>query len=153
MRVEEIEEKLIYGISTRTKNSNEMNPETSKIGTIWQKFDNTVEVNYKDGERVYGVYYNYASDSNGEFDVLAGYETSNNKLDKVTIQKGKYLVFNKIFNQTDDNTRIQAVIETWGKIWEYFLDENSQYKRIYTTDFEYYKNQNEIEIYISIKMA
>ncbi len=153
MRVEEIEEKLIYGISTRTKNSNEMNPETSKIGAIWQKFDSTVEVNYKDGEKVYGVYYNYESDSNGEFNVLAGYETSNDKLDKITIQKGKYLVFNKIFNETDDNTRIQAVIETWGKIWEYFSDENSQHKRIYTTDFEYYKNQNEIEIYISIKMV
>ncbi len=150
MRVEEIEEKLIYGISVRTKNSNEMNPETAKIGAIWQKFDSTVEVNYKDGERVYGVYYNFESDANGEFDVLAGYEILNSKLDTVKIQKGKYLVFNKIFEETDDNTRVQAIIETWGKIWEYFLNEDSQYKRIYKTDFEYYKGQNEIEIYISI---
>ena len=150
MRVEEIEEKIIYGISTRTKNSNEMNPETAKIGAIWQKFDSTVDVNYKDGERVYGVYYNYESDANGEFDVLAGYETPNDKLDKVIIEKGKYLVFNKTFEQTDDNTRIEAIIETWGKIWEYFSNENSQYKRAYKTDFEYYKGQNEIEIYISI---
>ena len=151
MRVEEIEEKIIYGISTRTKNSNEMNPETAKIGAIWQKFDTTVEVNYKDGERVYGIYYNFESDANGEFDVLAGYETSNDKLDKATIEKGKYLVFNKTFEETDDNTRIQAIIATWGKIWEYFSNENSQYKRIYKTDFEYYKSQNEIEIYISIE--
>ena len=127
-----------------------MNPETAKISAIWQKFDSTVEVNYKDGERVYGVYYNYESDANGEFNVLAGYEISNDKLDTVKIEKGKYLVFNKIFEDTDDNTRIQAVIETWGKIWEYFTNKNSQYKRIYNTDFEYYKNQNEIEIYISI---
>ncbi|MFK5975266.1 MAG: effector binding domain-containing protein [Sulfurovum sp.] len=150
MRVEEIEEKIIYGISTRTKNSNEMNPKTAKIGAVWQKFDSTVEVNYKDGERVYGIYYNFESDANGEFDVLAGYETSNDKLNTVKIEKGKYLVFDKIFEETDDNTRIQAIIETWSKIWEYFLNENSQYKRIYKTDFEYYKNQNEIEIYISI---
>jgi predicted transcriptional regulator YdeE len=150
MRVEEIEEKSIYGISVRTKNSNEMNPETAKIGAIWQEFDSTVEVNYKDGERVYGVYYNFESDANGEFDVLAGYEILNSKLDTVKIQKGKYLVFNKIFEETDDNTRVQAIIETWGKIWEYFLNEDSQYKRIYKTDFEYYKGQNEIEIYISI---
>ena len=150
MRVEEIEEKLIYGISTRTKNANEMNPETAKIGAIWNKFDSTVEVNYKDGEKVYGVYYNFESDANGEFDVLAGYETLNDKLDTVKIQKGKYLVFNKVFDETDDNTRIQAVIETWGKIWEYFSDENSKYKRKYETDFEYYKTQNEIEIFISI---
>jgi len=151
MRIEEIEEKLIYGITARTKNSNEMNPQTAKIGAIWQKFDKTVEVNYKDGEKVYGVYYNFESDANGEFDVLAGYEKENEKLDKVTIQKGKYLVFNKIFEENNNAIRIQAVIETWGKIWEYFSDENSQYKRVYKTDFEYYKNQNEIEIYISIK--
>lgn len=151
MRVEEIEEKLIYGISTRTKNSNEMNPATAKIGTLWQKFDNKVEVNYKGGERVYGIYHNYESDAHGEFDVLAGYETSNDELDTVKIQKGKYLVFNKIFEGIDDSARIQAIIETWGKIWEYFSDEVSQYKRAYKTDFEYYKNQNEIEIYISIK--
>jgi predicted transcriptional regulator YdeE len=93
MKVEEIEEKIIYGIKTRTKNSNEMNPETAKIGVIWQKFDSAVEVNYKDGERVYGIYYNFESDANGEFDVLAGYETSNDKLNTVKIEKGKYLVF------------------------------------------------------------
>jgi len=151
MRIEEIEEKIIYGISTRTKNSNEMNPETAKIYKIWQKFDSTVEVNYKDGERVYGVYYKYESDANGEFDVLAGYETSNDKLDSIKIEKGKYLVFNKTFEENNNNLRIQAIIETWGKIWEYFSDENSQYKRVYKTDFEYYKGQNEIEIYISIE--
>jgi len=150
MRVEEIEEKIIYGISTRTKNSNEMNPKTAKIGALWQKFDSTVKVNYKDDERVYGVYYNFESDANGEFDVLTGYKTSSDKLDAIKIQKGKYLVFNKTFEETDDNTRIQAIIETWGKIWEYFSNEDSQYKRVYKTDFEYYKGQNEIEIYISI---
>ena len=150
MRIEEIEEKTIYGISTRTKNADEMNPETAKIGTIWHKFDTAVEVNYKDGERVYGIYYNYESDENGEFDVLAGYEVPNNKLDNIKIQKGRYLVFNKTFEETDDNTRVEAIIETWGKIWEYFSNEDSQYKRIYKTDFEYYKGKNEIEIYISV---
>ena len=153
MRVEEIEEKIIYGISTRTKNANEMHPETAKIAAIWQKFDSTVEVNYKDDEKVYGVYYNYESDANGEFDVLAGYKTSHDKLDTVKIQKGKYLVFNKTFENTDDNTRIQAIIETWGNIWEYFSNESSQYKRMYKTDFEYYKDPYEIEIYISISIS
>lgn len=150
MRVEEIEDKLIYGIATRTKNSDEMKQESAKIGTIWQEFDATVEVNYKEGQRVYGVYYNFESDANGEFDVLAGYEVSNINLDNVKIQKGKYLVFSKIFQENNDAARVQAIIETWGKIWEYFLNEDSQYKRVYTTDFEYYKCPNEIEIYISI---
>jgi predicted transcriptional regulator YdeE len=151
MRVAKIEEKMIYGISTRTKNADEMNPQTTKIGAVWQKFDETVDVDYKGGERVYGVYYNYESDANGEFDVLAGYETSNEKLESIKIETGKYLVFNKIYKENNDNSRVQAVIETWGEIWEYFANENSQYKRAYKTDFEYYKNQNEIEIYISIQ--
>jgi len=151
MRVAKIEEKMIYGISTRTKNEDEMNPQTAKIGAVWQKFDETVDVDYKGGERVYGVYYNYESDANGEFDILAGYETSNEKLESIKIETGKYLVFNKIYKENNDNSRVQAVIETWGEIWEYFANENSQYKRAYKTDFEYYKNQNEIEIYISIQ--
>ena len=150
MRVEEIEEKTIYGISTRTKNTDEMNPQTAKIGALWQKFDNTVDVDYKGGERVYGVYFNYESDANGEFDVLAGYETPNEKLESVKIEKGKYLVFGKVFTENSDEARVQAIIETWGKIWEYFSNEKSQYKRAYKTDVEYYKNQYEIEIYISI---
>jgi predicted transcriptional regulator YdeE len=151
MRVEEIEEKTIYGIATRTKNVDEINPQTAKIGAIWQKFDKTVSVDYKGGERVYGVYYNYESDANGEFDVLAGYETSNKKLESIKIKRGKYLVFNKTYKENDDYARVHAIIETWGKIWEYFSNENSQYQRAYETDFEYYKSQNEIEIYISIQ--
>lgn len=151
MRIEEIEEKNIYGITTRTKNSDEMNPNTAKIGSVWKKFDSEIQVNYKDGERVYGVYSNYESDANGEFDVLAGYEKSNDSLDTVTIEKGRYLVFSKIFEGSDESTRIQAIIDTWGKIWEYFSNEDPEYKRAFSSDFEYYKEMNEIEIYISIK--
>ena len=151
MRVEVIDEKQIYGVKTRTKNSDEMNPQTAKIGAIWQKFDNTVEVDYKGGQKVYGIYYNFESNANGEFNVLAGYEVSNDKLDTVTINKGKYLVFHKRFQENNDKARIEAIIETWGEIWNYFIDENAQYKRVYKTDFEYYKGQKEIEIYISIE--
>lgn len=147
MRLEEIKEKLIYGISTRTKNIDEMNPQTAKISTIWQKFYQAVECE----EKIYGVYYNYESDTNGEFDVLAGCEIFSDKLAKVKIEKGKYLVFNKVYEENNHDARIQAIIETWGEIWQYFSNENSQYKRAYKTDFEYYKNQNEIEIYISIQ--
>lgn len=150
MKTVEIEEKVIYGISIRTTNANEMNPETAKIGKTWQKFDNDVTVDYQNGERVYGVYFNYESDANGEFDVLAGCEKGNNSLDNAVIQKGKYLIFEAKAKKKDDNARIQAVIETWGKVWQYFNNEKSEYKRAYQTDFEYYKNQTDIDIYISI---
>lgn len=35
MRIEEREEKVIYGISTRTNNSNEMDAKSSKIAKLW----------------------------------------------------------------------------------------------------------------------
>ncbi len=149
MKVVDIEEKTIVGISTRTTNANEMNPETASIGKAWQKFDKEVTVDYQNGERVYGVYYNYESDANGEFDVLAGSE-NNHLQDKVTIKKGKYLLFEGKAKTSDDSARIQAVINTWGIIWEYFAKENSEYKRAYQADFEHYKSQTEIDIYISI---
>lgn len=150
MKIEVIDEKQIYGLSVRTTNTNEMNPETAKIGKTWQKFDSEVSVDYQGGERVYGVYYDYESDANGKFTVLAGTETPNNSLEKVTIQKGKYLVFEGKASTSDDKGRVQAVIDTWGEIWSYFGNSSSAHKRAYKTDFEFYKNQTEISIYISI---
>ena len=150
MKIEIVDEKQIFGISVRTTNANEMNPETARIGKIWQKFDSEVSVNYQSGERVYGVYYNYESDANGEFTVLAGTEKLSNSLEKVTIPKGKYLVFEGKAPTSDDKGRVQAVIDTWGRIWSYFESGGSEHKRAYKTDFEHYKNQTEISIYISI---
>lgn len=150
MNVEEIDEMQIFGISVRTTNANEMNPQTAKIGKTWQKFDREVLVDYKGGERVYGVYYNYESDANGEFSVLAGTEKANSALEKVTILKGRYLVFDAKALTADEHGRVQAVIETWGKVWGYFSSEGATHKRAYGTDFEHYKNQTDISIYISI---
>ncbi len=150
MKVVEIEKKQIYGLSVRTTNSNEMSPETAKIGKTWQKFDSEVSVSYEGGERVYGVYYDYESDANGEFNVLAGTETINHSLEQVTIQSGKYLVFEGKARSPDDSARIQAVIDTWSEIWAYFSNKESEYKRAYGTDFEYYKDQTDVHIYISI---
>ena len=150
MDIVEIDEKAIFGISIRTTNANEMNSSTAKISKIWQKFDSEIDVDYQGGERVYGVYYNYESNANGEFDMLAGCEKENNSLDKVVIQKGKYLLFNGKAKTPDDDARVQAVIETWGKVWKYFSNEGSEYKRAYKSDFEHYKNQRDIDIYISV---
>ena len=43
-------------------NHTEFSPQ-GKIPTLWQKFDNSIPVVYKGGEKmVYGVYFNYESD-------------------------------------------------------------------------------------------
>ena len=148
MKIVQIDEQRINGISIRTTNENEMNSEKSRIGALWQTFDNNVSVDYKNGKRVYGIYYNYESDANGEFSVLAGTDqddTSTCELEKINILSGQYLVFEA------KGEMPQVVIDTWGEIWAYFSNEEVEYKRAYTTDFEYYKNQNEIEVCIAVK--
>ncbi len=138
--------KRIHGISIRTNNIDEMNPKTAKIGALHQNFDKEVAVDYANGERIYAIYYDYESDASGNYSVLAGFDGKNkeNNLEVVEIQAGKYLVFSA------KGEMPQIVIETWGEIWNYFSSKDCKHKRLYTTDFEYYKSQNEVEIHIAI---
>jgi predicted transcriptional regulator YdeE len=148
MTIVRLEEIQIIGISVRTINADEMNPETSKIGKLYQRFDQNVTVNYKDGARVYGVYFNYESGASGEFSVLAGsdrIESNKEKLEMVTIPAGKYMVF----EGKGDVPRV--VFETWEKIWDYFSNDSTLHKRAYTTDFEHYRSPEEVDIYIAIQ--
>ena len=125
-----------------------MNPSTGKIFSLWKRFDDKVAVDYKNGNRVYGVYFEYESDAPGEFTVLAGTDqmnaNSSETLETIVIPRGKYLVF----HATGEMPKI--VIDTWAEIWEYFSQEDTEYKRSYTMDFEYYVNQNEIKVYIAV---
>jgi predicted transcriptional regulator YdeE len=149
MKSVEFNEKRIIGISTRTTNAKEMDPSTGRIGPLWKEFDAQVEVDYKNGKRVYGVYFNYESDATGEYSILAGTDqldaNSSAKLETIVIPSGKYLVF----TAKGDIPRI--VFDTWGRVWEYFSKKDAEYDRSYITDFEYYVNQNEIEVYIAVK--
>ena len=153
MQEVQVESKIIKGIGTRTTNQNEMKPETAKLGALWQTFDKKVPVDYQNGDRVYGIYYDYESDANGEFSVLAGFDgaiNADSDLDEVSIEGGKYLRFDATAKTADDAGRVQAIIETWGTIWQYFSGK-PEYERAYKTDFEFYKDSTHIEIYISIK--
>jgi len=142
-------EKLINGISIRTDNATEMDPNKGKIGALWQTFDATVPVDYKHGERVYGVYFNYESDHHGKFDVLAGFDgkslPTNVHLESQIIPETKYLVF------THKGEMPQIAIDAWTDVWNYFNNEAAEYQRAYSIDFEYYPNGNEIEVHIAIK--
>lgn len=149
MKIVRLDDKHIMGISIRTKNVDEMNPATAKIGALYQRFDKQVPVDYQNGARVYGVYYNYESDHSGEFSVLAGVDIIDpalaEGLENVTLPAATYLVFEATGEMP------QVVIETWKTIWDYFSKPDVQYQRAYTTDFEFYKNQNEVAIHIAIK--
>ncbi|GAB2684548.1 GyrI-like domain-containing protein [Aliiglaciecola sp. 3_MG-2023] len=141
-------EKMINGISTRTNNAVEMSP-NGKIPALWSSFDATIPVDYKNGERVYGVYYNYESDHNGMFTVLAGFDgqsiPSNPDIEQIIIPKAKYLVF------SHKGEMPQIAIDAWTEVWEYFSNGHAEHQRLFTTDFEFYPNGNEIEVHIAVK--
>ncbi len=150
------EDQNIQGISIRTNNANEMNSDTGKIPSLYQTFDEQITVDYKNGARVYGVYFNYESDASGDFTVLAGadhIESSKTELEKITLPAGKYMLFE------GKGEMPQVVIDLWKQVWQYFSDESSNEnshekpveKRSYQVDFEHYLNQEEVMLYISIK--
>ncbi|MBS9782496.1 MAG: effector binding domain-containing protein [Arcobacter sp.] len=139
-----LESFTISGIKTRTNNKNEMNPNTSKIATLWQEFYQDEVAKKLNSSEIYGVYYNYESDVNGDFDVMAGCKGANNEYENISIEEGKYLVFKK------SGTMPQAVIDVWSEIWEYFSSKSKEI-RTYKYDFEKYASANEVEIYIGIE--
>jgi predicted transcriptional regulator YdeE len=148
MSVIHVDEKTIFGLVARTNNENEMNPQLGKIAGLVEKFDTSVSVNYRSGARVYTIYSEYETDASGNYSVLVGadkVESSTVELESVKIQEGNYLVFSGQGQVPD------IVFETWSKIWSYFKNENCPHTRAYSTDFEFYKSQNEIEIHIAVK--
>ncbi|OUS29020.1 hypothetical protein A9Q99_10445 [Gammaproteobacteria bacterium 45_16_T64] len=148
MKIVAVKEKVISGMSVRTTNEREMNVKTAKIGAIVQRFDNAVSVDYKRGARVHNVYFNYESDASGEYTMMAGadsVESTKERLETVTIQAGNYMVFSA------EGEVPEIVYTTWSKIWDYFSNEDVSHQRAYTTDFECYKSETEIEIHIAVE--
>ena len=148
MSVIHVNEKTIFGLVARTNNENEMNPQLGKIAALVKNFDASVSVNYRSGARVYTVYSEYESDASGNYSVLVGtnkVESSTVELESVKIHEGSYLVFSAKGEVPN------IVFETWSKIWNYFENEKCPHIRAYSTDFEFYKSQNEIEVHIAIK--
>ncbi|MBK5373469.1 GyrI-like domain-containing protein [Pseudomonas sp. TH08] len=140
----------VSGLSVRTTNAAEHNPETAKIGSMWGEFFGKGFTESIQGKRadspVYGVYSAYESDASGHFDVIAGVAVDEASADfqSVTIEAGDYLVFEAQGPLPD------AVIATWGKVWTFF-EENPQIQRRYATDFETYTGPESVAIHIGIR--
>ena len=151
MELMHFSEQTIHGLTIRTDNNTEFNPKTGKIAGLWQKFDHEVPVNYRGGERVYGIYSSYESDHTGEFEVLAGFDgeklPDHISLIKKVIPAGEYLVFSK------KGKMPQIAIDAWTEVWQYFCTEESapEYQRNFLVDFEYYPGPDEIQVHIGIK--
>jgi len=148
MKVSYVKKLMLLGISTRTNNANEKNQETQKIAPLWEKYDveniYSKTFNKASNTSFYGIYSNYESDVNGDYDATVAVEVTKTKDNPIIIENKKYLVFKKEGELPD------VCSELWEEIWDYFAS-NSEYERAYAVDFEKYSKENLIEIYISIK--
>ncbi len=141
-----IEAFTVNGITTRTTNAAEMNPATAKIGNLWQTYMGGLAQKGQQPTVVYGVYSNFESDENGEYDIsvaqkdAAGLEGEHS----LTIPAGTYLKFEK------QGECPAACLELWQEIWAYFATPEAP-KRTFICDYEDYYGLDAVAIYIAIE--
>lgn len=147
----QIRELSITGISIATNNVNEMHADTAKIPALWSKFYSDYVTSLNSDANIYGVYYEYDSNAQGNYRVLAG-STSEARhchtviKEQIYIKPGSYLCF------TATGAMPEAVISLWQQIWSYFADkQQSRYQRRFDTDFEHYVSDTEVKVYIGVE--
>ena len=150
----------LVGITARTSNQLEMNPETAKIGATMQKFFmeglQSKIANRIEPGRLFAVYTNYESDEHGEYTYFLGQEVSSfeehsKELEKLTIPAQTYVKF------TSNPAPMPAVvIDMWQNIWKMNSSDLGG-SRAYIADFEVYDERSHnpqnavLDIYIGIK--
>lgn len=148
----QIDSIAVIGQQIRTSNAREMDPDTAQISRLWTHVytDNLFgQIPHLLGDMTpIAVYTDYESDHRGDYALVvsggvAKIDTVPQSLTALTIPAGRYLVF------TANGTLPQAVIDAWGQIWAYFEGE-APYTRLYTCDFEHYRSENSVDIYIAI---
>lgn len=150
-RLIRIDNFYVAGLSVRTINRDEFNPATARLPALWQRFftagfvDNIPE--QTPGSPIFGVYSDYESNATGHYTVTAGVKSELQSTtpmhSTITIPSGDYLVFE------NQGMIPQIVVETWQRIWTYF-ESQEKYIRHFNTDFEMYKSDGHIAIYIGV---
>lgn len=147
MKLGYVKKLMLSGITTRTNNKNETNEQTQKIAPLWEQYDNeniySQTLNKAKNTSFYGIYSNYETDQNGDYDVTVALEVTKAK-NAIIIENKRYLIFKK------EGELPEVAFELWQEIWDYF-ENNDEYERDFLIDFEKYSKEDEIEIYISVK--
>ncbi|CDH08197.1 GyrI-like domain-containing protein [Xenorhabdus bovienii] len=142
----------LVGISTCTKNAHEMDAATAKIMPLWQHFYQDIYPKQLSGNVVYGVYSNYESDANGQFDVIAAvkeHEGDNaqtgSSFDKIELVAGRYIIFSGLAGEGN------PVFQLWQQVWQYFEQPDCLHQRSWKTDYEVFHQDGKIELFIGIE--
>ncbi|MGP4041212.1 GyrI-like domain-containing protein [Gracilibacillus sp. D59] len=130
MRIE-----LLTSIRTNNFNDEQM---MEKIQNMWKEAYRRLEGK---NDTVYGVYYDYESDFEGDYSIGVGIENVENG-NMLISDQANYNVY-KVASSEEE-----GILRTWQKIWG--LEESGELERAYTVDFEKYLPNGEIEIHIAI---
>lgn len=150
----------LIGLSVRTNNKNEMNPQMAKISKLSSEFfgkniANQI-LNRKNPGTTFSVYREYDSDEYGDYTYFVGEEVNSfenipNGLEKLIIPASQYQKFTTSSGKMPD-----VVINAWQKIWEMSSNDFGG-ERAYQADFEVYGDRacdpanTSLDIYIGIK--
>ncbi|MEO8249484.1 MAG: GyrI-like domain-containing protein [Burkholderiales bacterium] len=144
---EHIDAFAVAGLTVRTTNREEIDPNTQRIGALWGRFFSESLPDKTPGRtsdaRIHGVYSNYELDAHGPFDLTCGVAVEP-RADAVPIEAGDYLVFRGA------GPMPQTVIAAWQRIWQYF-GEHPQVVRRFVSDFETYEGSDAVAIHIGVK--
>jgi len=158
IRLDEIK---LVGITARTNNELEANPESAKIGMMMQKYFSkkvSTQIQHKKNlGNIYSCYTDYQSDFTGDYTYFIGEEVTSfeNIIDPdlrtLTISGQDYVKFT-----SEPGPMPEVVINMWKEIWK-MKDSDLGGTRSYIADFEIYDErslnpQNAVlDIYIGIK--
>ncbi len=158
--IEQISEIKLVGITERTSNVAEINPNTAKIGATIQKFfkENLPDKisNRKTPGKMFAVYTNYESDVNGDYTYFLGEEVTSfdnvaEGLETLIIPFQNYMKFT-----SQPGEMPTVVINMWQDIWK-MNEADLGGKRAYIADFEVYDERSKdpkntvLDVYIGIK--
>lgn len=146
------------GVSVETSNALEASPATARVPALWQRFyadalPARLSANRFNG-RVVGVYSSYENANLAGYRVTAAVQLVRDHtvaagMQRVVVSPGEYLRF------TAYGTGPMAVVDTWGKIWEFFSHGHhplaGRFERAYTADFERYGDPDTFTVFIAVK--
>jgi len=150
----------LVGLTARTNNKNEMDPQTSKIGGLASRFWGQNIANQiphrKNPGVTLSVYTEYESNEHSDYTYFIGEEVSSfedvpSEFQKLTITAAKYQKFT-----TPSGKMPEVVINAWQQIWKMTSDDFDG-NRAYVADFEVYDQRASdptnasLDIYIGIK--
>lgn len=149
----------LVGITARTSNALEMNPDTAKIGATMQKFFGSgmqAQIpQRKNPGTVFAVYTNYESDEHGQYTYFLGEEVDDfgntQGFETLTIFAADYVKFTSTAGKMPN-----VVIDMWQNIWKMNATDLGG-SRAYIADFEVYDQRSHdpqnavLDIYIGIK--